>query len=86
MLMLTTIVLLILGLDGPIPTEFGLLTNLKELTLTKNFLSSSIPTEIGSLFTLSSFSAGFNRLTGQIPDEITQLRGLTELFLENNCK
>jgi hypothetical protein len=40
-------------IEGPIPTEFGLLTNMTRLDLQEMSLSGSLPSELGSMSLLS---------------------------------
>ncbi|XP_060970768.1 probable LRR receptor-like serine/threonine-protein kinase At1g53440 [Cannabis sativa] len=72
-----------LNLVGGIPEEFGNLTHLEQLDLTRNYLNGSIPP---SLFRapLRVLSVLGNRLCGSIPPEIGELTMLRELVLESN--
>jgi hypothetical protein len=71
-------------LTGPIPTELGLLTKLRELYLHNNKLTGQIPTELGLLTQLKTLSLSENQLTGAIPLELGRLTELRELYLHNN--
>ena len=68
---------------GPIPPEIGNLTNLENLVLHSNDLT-SIPLEIGNLTNLKILKLQYNQLTGSIPSEIGNLTNLTFLNLSNN--
>ncbi|KAK7257141.1 hypothetical protein RIF29_30899 [Crotalaria pallida] len=71
------------NVSGVLPSEFGNLTQLKELDLTRNYLNGSIPKSFArtSLFYLSLLG---NRISGQIPAEIGEISNLESLNLENN--
>jgi hypothetical protein len=65
-------------LEGPMPTELGLIPSMVELLLGTNFLTGSIPTELGLLFNLAIFELQFNAgMNGSIPAEVLSL------FLQN---
>jgi len=72
------------GLTGPIPPEFGNLTNLTSLSLGNNQLSGEIPPEIGNLTNLTYLGLWHNQLSGEIPSEIGNLTNLTELYFSYN--
>ena len=86
--MLTTLLLLqMAGSSGPtgsIPTELCSLTNLTELLLNMNRLSSSVPSCLGDLSNLKSLNLAANELNGTIPTELCQLSKLKELHLTQN--
>ncbi|KAK7313164.1 hypothetical protein VNO77_37639 [Canavalia gladiata] len=71
------------NISGVIPSEFGNLTQLKELDLSRNYLNGSLPTNFSrnSLVVLSLLG---NRLSGPIPTEIGDFASLEELVLECN--
>ncbi|KAL5129387.1 putative LRR receptor-like serine/threonine-protein kinase [Glycine soja] len=71
------------NISGVLPSEFGNLTHLKELDLTRNYLNGSLPTNFppNSLVILSLLG---NRLSGPIPTEIGDIASLEELVLECN--
>ncbi|RDX64120.1 putative LRR receptor-like serine/threonine-protein kinase, partial [Mucuna pruriens] len=71
------------NISGVFPSEFGNLTQLKVLDLTRNYLNGSLPTNFGpnSLVVLSLLG---NRLSGPIPTEIGDIASLEELVLECN--
>ena len=72
------------NLDGTLPAELGLLTELEELNLTGNNLSDTIPSELGQLSNLTLLALGDNVLTGPIPDSLVNLTNLVSLLLHNN--
>ena len=55
------------GLDGPLPWEIVLLTDLVVLDLDGNLVSGSIPARINELTKLEEFRASFNLLSGSLP-------------------
>jgi Leucine-rich repeat (LRR) protein len=69
---------------GTIPSEIGLMTNLRELDLSTNRLSGTVPTEIGLLTKVTSLRLDRNQLSGPIPSEIGLLTKLTHLGLFDN--
>ncbi|KAF7836623.1 putative LRR receptor-like serine/threonine-protein kinase [Senna tora] len=72
-----------LNLSGVLPSEFGNLTQLKELDLSRNYLNGSIPTSFARL-PLVVLSLLGNRISGPIPKEIGNIASLEELVLEDN--
>ena len=71
-----------MGLDGSIPSELGLLSNITYLNLRSNDLDGPIPTELDSLTNLRVLNLHSNNLSGDIPDLSTTM--LEELYLANN--
>ena len=69
------------GLAGPLPSDLGHLTELRELVLNGNRLTGPIPPELGNLSELRILSLGGNRLTGPIPEELGKLSNLISLTL-----
>lgn len=65
-----------------IPSEIGLLTNLKELNLRENKLT-YLPVEIGNLTGLKKLYLSGNKLTS-LPSEIGQLKELERIYLSGN--
>jgi Leucine-rich repeat (LRR) protein len=72
------------SLDGTIPAEISLLTNLEHLNFEGNHLKSYIPTEIGLLTALNLFFASATYLTGTIPTELGQLVQLRDLSISGS--
>ncbi|CAL2253638.1 unnamed protein product [Prunus armeniaca] len=70
-------------LPGTLPKEMARLTYLKEIDLTRNYLSGTIPPEWGSL-PLVNISLVANRLTGSIPKEIGNITTLKSLDISMN--
>ncbi|MCY4646403.1 MAG: Ig-like domain-containing protein, partial [Gammaproteobacteria bacterium] len=72
------------GLAGPIPTELGDLTELRELLLDHNELGGGIPRELGRLTNLHKLNLETNNLYGPIPSELGTLSSLEDLRLGEN--
>jgi hypothetical protein len=70
--------------QGQIPHDLGLLTDLTYLSLGSNLLSGTIPSSLGALLDLTYLSLGSNQLSGTIPSSLGALTALTSLFLEYN--
>jgi len=82
-----------LALNPPIPTELGLLSNLRVVNLDYSGFEGTLPTEIGQLSLLHHFFArskirpldpNSNRISGTIPTQIGNLKKLHTLGLSNN--
>ena len=71
-------------LNGHIPPEIGLLTELTVLNLEFNQLGGSIPPELGTLRRLNSLALDNNLFDGPIPPELGDLLHLTSLDLRHN--
>lgn len=69
---------------GTIPTEIGLATNLKYITLDESKLTGAIPSEMGLLSNMASLFLNHNKLTGVVPSELGNLEGITRLVLSEN--
>ena len=72
------------GLEGSIPVEIGLLSQLTRLNLSNNNLNGEIPSEIGLLSQLKTLQLYDGNLVGPIPSEIGILSQLDLLQLHNN--
>ncbi|TXG66680.1 hypothetical protein EZV62_007955 [Acer yangbiense] len=67
-----------------IPEEFGNLTFLRELDMTRNLINGSIPMFFSQLKNLTTLSFQGNGLSGSIPWEIGEIATLEELVLDDN--
>ena len=72
------------NLDGTIPEELYLLTNLKSLSLGANQLEGTISTLVGHLTSLEGLVIKGQKNAGQIPTEIGSLTRLRALILIQN--
>ncbi|KAG5397082.1 hypothetical protein IGI04_018896 [Brassica rapa subsp. trilocularis] len=79
----TRIFLKSLSLPGIFPPEFGNLTRLLEIDLSRNYLNGTIPTTL-SRTPLEILSVTGNRLSGPIPPQLGDVTTLTNLNLESN--
>lgn len=80
---------------GPIPSEFGKMTNLRNLGLYHNFLQFELPSELGNLSLLKTLELQHNAIRGKVPTELGRLenlgmsswgrRRLVVLFCESLC-
>ena len=66
---------------GTIPSEIGLLTQLKMLGLSGNRFTGMLPSELGLLTQLETLVFRDNSITGTIPNELFQLTQLEALHL-----
>ena len=72
------------GLNGPIPSQLGSLSNLQRLLLYENQLSGSIPSQLGNLANLREIWIYDNHLSGTIPSQLGSLSNLQVLALGTN--
>ena len=62
------------SLTGPTPTELGMLSKLRDISLGENWLSLAIPTELGNLDALKEgLNLGENAISSTIPSELGNL-------------
>lgn len=71
-------------LTGTLPSELGIMTNLKEIRLTRAQIDGSIPSEVWLLTQLNLLDLHTNNLTGSIPSELGLMGNMTILYLGNN--
>ena len=72
------------GLNGVLPTELGLLTNLTSITIFNSTLSGTLPTQLAKLSKLHYMFLAKNNHTGALPTQLGQLTQLTNLNLDFN--
>lgn len=72
------------NISGPIPWQFGNLTNLTYLYLGSNSLIGRIPPQLGNLRKLKELYLMLNHLNDAIPPELGQLENLEYLSLFSN--
>ncbi|CAI9103742.1 OLC1v1002281C1 [Oldenlandia corymbosa var. corymbosa] len=71
-------------LEGRIPAELGMLSELETLYLYTNHLSGEIPKSIWKIRSLQRLAVYQNNLTGELPIEILELKQLKNLYLFEN--
>ncbi|CAA6665681.1 unnamed protein product [Spirodela intermedia] len=71
-------------LAGVLPEEFGKLSYLSFLDLSRNYISGSIPAANWTSLPLKNINVLANRISGTIPEEIGNIKTLESLFLESN--
>ena len=67
-----------------IPSSLFMITSLRQLNLSNNFLTFSVPSEVGMLSNLLSLDLSNNKFNGSIPVQLFQLKQLIYLSLSNN--
>ncbi|KAI4333515.1 hypothetical protein L6164_018309 [Bauhinia variegata] len=72
-----------LDLNGVFPSEFGNLSQLKEIDFTRNYINGSLPRSLART-PLVILSILGNRISGPIPPEIGDIVTLEQLVLEDN--
>ena len=72
------------NLEGTIPSEISLLSELIIWGMERGHLTSTIPTEIGRLTNLIFIDLDYNDLTGTLSSELLSLDKLIQLDLNNN--
>ncbi|AES66492.2 LRR receptor-like kinase [Medicago truncatula] len=71
-------------LNGPIPKEWGSMTNLRQISLFGNRLTGSIPAEIANISTLQILVLVGNQMSGNIPPELGNLTQIRILQFSSN--
>ena len=72
-------------LQGSIPAEIGLLSNIKGLALEDNTLSGDLPSELGLLTNIEKLHLMNVGLTGTVPSEVGNMVSLNVLRLTDNA-
>ncbi|KAJ0601752.1 putative protein kinase RLK-Pelle-LRR-XI-1 family [Helianthus annuus] len=72
------------GVEGSIPEQIGLLSNLTKLSLWRNRLTGNLPVSLTNLTHLENLDLGGNNFSGNIPVSFTNLIGLKTLYLDSN--
>jgi len=80
----TNVVIAENGLEGEVPPEMGMLTNLVQLSMWGNDLGPTIPTELALLTRLESLELDLNNFIGRIPSEMGQLSELSVAHFSSN--
>jgi hypothetical protein len=72
------------GLEGTIPSELVMLSDLFKVNLNNNNLSGTIPSDFGRSTVLRDLYLEDNLLDGTIPDELESMRAIRKLSLGSN--
>ncbi|XP_076952457.1 uncharacterized protein LOC143626194 [Bidens hawaiensis] len=72
------------GLEGSIPEQIGLLSNLTQLSLWGNRLSGNLPASLANLINLQDLYLSDNNLSGELPVALASLINLKYLYLSYN--
>lgn len=72
------------SISGDIPSEIGLLNELRVLRLTNNMLSGTIPVSLGNLKQLTKLDLSKNKLVGNIPTTFGNFENLISMDLSYN--
>ncbi|CAB9526351.1 LRR receptor-like serine threonine-protein kinase At4g08850 [Seminavis robusta] len=72
-------------LEGYLPMELSLLTNVGFVDLSENKLKGSIPSTIGTMMNLTKFVLDENQLSGPIPSQLGLLTRLTQFSAQENA-
>ena len=79
------VLLILFGLQGHLPTELGLLTDVAYLDLSSNYnMSGTVPTQVGNLRTYSFDARDAHFLSGTIPTELCEVTNLNRLQWGNS--
>ncbi|KAJ0768861.1 putative protein kinase RLK-Pelle-LRR-XI-1 family [Helianthus annuus] len=72
------------GVEGSIPEQIGLLSNLNELSLWGNQLTGNLPVSFSNLTDLEYLYLSNNHFSGDLPHSFTNLIRLKTLYLDSN--
>ena len=72
-------------MEGTLPSEVGLLTQLTWLNLYNNGFNGTIPSQLGQLTKLTRLDLEVNNFTGTMPSQLGQLTNLKNLYLYKNA-
>lgn len=72
------------NLNGPLPEEFGNLTNLREFRASNNNLTGQLPMSFYTMSNLETFWVSFNNLSGVLLPEVGQLTAMRVFNLGEN--
>lgn len=81
---LRVVILVSLGLWGPLPDKIHRLSSLQVLDLSSNFLYGSIPPKLSVMSKLQTLTLDGNYLNGTVPDWLDSLSNLAILRLQGN--
>ncbi|XP_002984595.2 LRR receptor-like serine/threonine-protein kinase GSO2 [Selaginella moellendorffii] len=72
------------GMRGPIPSSFGQLSSLEELSVSSTGLTGQIPSSLGQLSRLVKLDVTSNSLSGSIPESLGLLSSLEVFWASEN--
>ena len=81
---IVAVLLILFGLQGHLPTELGLLTNVEYFDFSSNMMSGTVPTQVGNLRAYSFDARNAVFLSGTIPLARRLYHSLTFLLSLNN--
>ncbi|KAL5204103.1 hypothetical protein ABZP36_008974 [Zizania latifolia] len=81
---LRVVILVSLGLWGPLPDKIHRLSSLEVLDLSSNFMYGSIPPKLSAMSKLHTLTLDGNYFNGTVPDWLNLLSNLTVLRLQRN--
>ncbi|CAM0875958.1 unnamed protein product [Alopecurus aequalis] len=81
---LRVVILVSLGIWGPLPDKIHRLSSLQVLDLSSNFLYGSIPPKLSAMSKLHTLTLDGNYFNGTVPDWFGSLSNLTVLRLQGN--
>ena len=76
---IVAVLLILFGLQGHLPTELGLLTNVEYFDFSSNMMSGTVPTQVGNLRAYSFDARNAVFLSGTIPAELCEVTNMTRL-------
>ncbi|KAG6685402.1 hypothetical protein I3842_12G110200 [Carya illinoinensis] len=71
-------------LNGPIPSVWGSMSQLTDISLLGNRLTGPIPKALANIKTLKSLTVEFNQLSGNLPLELGSMSSIERLLLSSN--
>jgi hypothetical protein len=78
------VLLILFNLQGHLPTQLGLLTDVSYFDFTSNLMSGTVPTEVGNLNAFSFDARNAMFLSGTIPTELCEATNLNRLQWGNS--
>ncbi|KAI7741594.1 hypothetical protein M8C21_024896, partial [Ambrosia artemisiifolia] len=72
------------GVEGSIPEQIGLLSNLNYLSLKENRLTGKLPVSLTNLILLEELFLAANKFSGELPVSLNNLTHLTYISLDGN--
>ena len=76
---IVAVLLILFGLQGHLPTELGLLTNVEYFDFSSNMMSGTVPTQVGNLRAYSFDARNAVFLSGTIPAELCEVTSMNRL-------